>query len=219
MSRIQAVVFDFDGVLADTERLHLAAYQEIFSGRGISLTQDDYYANYLGYNDEDVFRRSSDAHGLAWNDDDIAALIAEKTEVFDSVVEKTDVLYPAAAGCIQRLADDFPLGICSGALRHEIEMVLRRARLAGYIRFIVASGDTVQSKPAPDPYARAAQLHAFHPSECVAIEDSRWGIVSAKTAGLQCVGITNTYAASELTDADAVITSLDEFTGDLFERL
>jgi beta-phosphoglucomutase len=219
LSQIQAIVFDFDGVLADTEQLHLAAYQDIFSTRGISLPRDEYYANYLGYNDEGVFRRLSDAHGLKWTDDDVVTLIAEKTEVFDSVVEKTDVLYPAAASCIQRLANDYPLGICSGAMRHEIEMVLRRARLGGYIRFIVASGDTMQSKPAPDPYARAAQLHAFHPSECVAIEDSRWGIVSAKTAGLKCVAITNTYPAAELVDADTTIASLDEFTRELIGRL
>jgi beta-phosphoglucomutase len=219
VSAVAAVVFDFDGVLADTEQLHLAAYQEIFSTRGISLSRDEYYENYLGYNDEGVFRRLSDAHGLALTDDDVVNLIAKKTEVFDQVVEKTDVLYPAAASCVQRLANDYPLGICSGALRHEIEMVLRRARLGGYIRFIVASGDTTQSKPAPDPYARAAQLHAFRPSECVAIEDSRWGIVSAKTAGLHCVGITNTYPASELSDADAIIASLDEFTRELIDRL
>ena len=82
-----------------------------------------------------------------------------------------------------------------------------------------ASGDTPSSKPAPDPYARAAALHRLPASACVAIEDSRWGIVSAKTAGLSCIGITNTYPASELTDADLVIASLDEFTGALIEQL
>jgi len=219
MSSIQAVVFDFDGVLADTEQLHLAAYQEIISARGITLTRDEYYAHYLGYNDEGVFQRMREAHGLTIGDDEIAVLIAEKTEVFDRVVEKTDVLYAGAASCIERLASDYPLGIASGALRHEIEMVLRRARLAQYIRFIVASGDTTESKPAPDPYIRAAQLHAFHPSECVAIEDSRWGIVSAKGAGMKCVGITNTYPASELTGADAIIGTLHDFTTELIQQL
>ncbi|MEO5896202.1 MAG: HAD family phosphatase [Vicinamibacterales bacterium] len=219
MSSIQAVVFDFDGVLADTEQLHLAAYQEVFSARGVTLTRDEYYATLLGYNDEVVFRRISASHCLNLDPDDVATLIAEKTETFDSVVEKTDVLYPAAASCIERLAHHYPLGIASGAMRHEIEMILRRARLAQYIRFIVASGDTIESKPAPDPYVRAAQLHAFRPSECVAIEDSRWGIASAKAAGMKCVGITNTYPASELTEADFIISTLDEFTSDLIHHL
>jgi beta-phosphoglucomutase len=97
-------------------------------------------------------------------------------------------------------------------LRPEIEAVLRRARLERHFRFIVASGDTPRSKPAPDPYIRAAELHALPPAACLAIEDSRWGIVSAKEAGLACVGITTTYPPNELGMADRVIDSLSEFT-------
>jgi beta-phosphoglucomutase len=117
------------------------------------------------------------------------------------------------------LAREFPLGIASGALRHEIEMILKRAHLDRHINFIVASGDTPNSKPAPDPYARAAALHGVAPGDCVAIEDSRWGIESAKTAGLKCVGITTTYPAQELASADRVVASLDEFTADLIREL
>jgi len=216
---IRAVVFDFDGVLADTERLHLAAYQQIFSTRSVTLTRDDYYSRYLGYDDYGVFSRMSDDHGLALTPQEIAVLIAEKASAFDGVIAGTDVLYPAAASCIERLAREYPLGICSGAMRHEIEMILKRAALDRHINFIVAAGDTPRSKPAPDPYARAADLHRLPAAACVAIEDSRWGIVAAKTAGLKCVAITNTYSASELTDADAVIMSLDEFAGELIQRL
>ena len=85
--------------------------------------------------------------------------------------------------------------------------------------FIVAAGDTSSSKPAPDPYRRAAELHGLPPAQCVAIEDSRWGIESAKGAGLRCIGITQTYPAEALPGADAIIDSLDEFTVDLLARL
>lgn len=214
-----AVVFDFDGVLADSEPLHLAAYQEIFSALGVELTRAEYYARYLGYNDDGVFRRMSDAHGLSLGDADIGRLIEEKCAVFDDIAERTDVLYPSAAGCIERLSREFPLGIASGAMRGEIEAVLKRARLDHHIRFIVASGETLESKPAPDPYIRAAQLHGLPSSSCVAIEDSRWGIESAKAAGMKCVAITHTYPPSELTTADAIITSLDEFTPELITHL
>ena len=214
-----AVVFDFDGVLANSEPLHLAAYQEIFAALGVELTRDEYYASFLGYNDDGVFRRMSDAHGLGLGDAAIARLIQQKGEVFDDVVERTDVLYPSAAGCIERLSAEFPLGIASGAMRGEIEAALKRARLDHHFRFIVASGETLESKPAPDPYLRAAQLHGLPSSSCVAIEDSRWGIESAQAAGMKCVAITNTYPGSELTTADAIITSLDEFTAELITRL
>ncbi len=216
---IRAVVFDFDGVLADSEPLHLSAYQEVFASLGVTLTRDDYYAHYLGFDDEGVFRAMAAAHGWQLTADRIAALIDEKSRVFDDVIASQDVLYPGAADCIERLAPAFPLGIASGALPHEIRMILRRAKLEPHFRFIVGSGDTPNSKPAPDPYARAAQLHGLPPSGCVAIEDSRWGIVSARTAGLKCVGITNTYPASELTEADEVIASLEEFTEELIARL
>jgi beta-phosphoglucomutase len=214
-----AVVFDFDGVLANSEPLHLAAYQEIFGAMGVELTREEYYARYLGYNDDGVFRRMSDAHRLNLREDDIVRLIKEKCEVFDDVAERTDVLYPSAALCIERLSREFPLGIASGATRGEIEIVLKRARLDHYVRFIVASGETLESKPAPDPYRRAAQLHGLPASSCVALEDSRWGIESAKTAGMKCVAITHTYPAGELTTADAIITSLDDFTTELITGL
>lgn len=215
----RAVVFDFDGVLADSEPLHLAAYQEVFAALGATLTREDYYARYLGYDDEGVFRRMSDVQGWGLDGRQISELIAEKSRAFDDVIASTDVLYPGAARCVERLAAAFPLGIASGALKHEIRMILERAGLLRHFRFIVASGDTPQSKPAPDPYARAASLHGLDPADCVAIEDSRWGIESAKAAGLQCVAITHTYPAGELSTADAVIQSLDEFTAALIDRL
>jgi beta-phosphoglucomutase len=142
----------------------------------------------------------------------LSGLIADKGRAFDAMVETTDVLYPGAAACIESLAGEFSIGIASGALRPEIEAVLRRAGLARHFRFIVASGDTPRSKPAPDPYVRAAELHALAPAACLAIEDSRWGIVSAKDAGLACVGITTTYPPNELALADRIIDSLSEFT-------
>lgn len=214
-----AVVFDFDGVLADSEPLHLAACQEVFASVGITLTREEYYARYLGYDDETMFRVLAQDRGWVPDAAQVNGLIAEKARVFDEIIDRTDVLFPGAADCIERLAREFPLAIASGALRHEIEMILRRARLDRHFKFIVASGDTPNSKPAPDPYARAAHLHGVPPGRCVAIEDSRWGIESAKTAGLKCVGITNTYPASDLASADHVVNSLEEFTGELIARL
>lgn len=216
---IKAVVFDFDGVLADSEPLHLAAAQEVFASLGLTLTREEYYSRYLGFDDETMFRALADDREWSFPPEQVAALVAEKARVFDAVIQRTDVLFPGAAECVERLAREFPLGIASGALRHEIEMILTRARLDRHIKFIVASGDTPNSKPAPDPYARAAALHGILPGACVAIEDSRWGIESARAAGLRCVGITNTYPASELSAADRVVASLDEFTPDLIRAL
>jgi beta-phosphoglucomutase-like phosphatase (HAD superfamily) len=214
-----AVVFDFDGVLANSEPLHLRAYQKVLHETGLELEREEYYASYLGFDDVGAFKAIGEARRQHWTDQRIAELVARKTLVFDELFLSGHVLYPAAPACVERLAARFPLGIASGALRHEIESVLRNSGLDRHIRFVVASGDTPRSKPAPDPYTRAAALHGIAPALCVAIEDSRWGIESAKGAGLRCVGITQTYPAAELASADAVIDSLDEFTVDLIEEL
>ncbi len=216
---IAAIVFDFDGVLANSEPLHLRAYQEVLSALGIVVERDEYYARYLGFDDIGAFTAIGHARGQDWTDQQITALAARKTVVFDEMIVSAEVLYPTAAPCIERLAARFPLGIASGALRHEIEAVLRASGLDRHIGFVVASGDTPFSKPAPDPYRRAAQLHGLPAAQCLAIEDSRWGIESAKAAGLRCVGITHTYPASKLETADAIIDSLDQFTVEMIEGI
>lgn len=215
---ISAVVFDFDGVLADSEPLHLRAYQEVLDALGVTLTRDEYYTRYLGFDDENVFRLVGEAYGWNMTPARTAALMAEKCRLFDAMLAEADVLYPGAAECVERLAGEYPLGIASGALKHEIQAILNRYDLARRFRFVVAAGDTPAGKPSPDPYLRAAALHGMPPGSCIAIEDSRWGIESATAAGLTCIGITNTYAASELDGADAVISSLSEFTADLIRR-
>jgi beta-phosphoglucomutase len=219
MADIRAIVFDFDGVLANSEPLHLRSYQTVLSELGIALDREEYYTHYLGYDDVTAFKVISERRGQRWSDAAIAEILERKTVVFDDIVAASDVLYPEAIPCVRRLAEAMPLGIASGALRHEIAAILRRADLEDCFRFIVAAGETAASKPAPDPYRRAAELHGVPPGQCVAIEDSRWGIASAKGAGLRCVGITQTYPAAGLPGADAIIDSLNEFTVDLLTRL
>ena len=209
---IKAIVFDFDGVLADSEPLHLRAYQQVLSPLGVTLSRDEYYGRYLGYDDEGVFTKLAAVHGVELDARRLQSLIADKGRVFDAMIESGEVLYPGASDCVARMAAAYPLGIASGALRHEIEAILRSGRLSPHFRFIVASGDTPEGKPAPDPYIRAAALHGRAPHECIAIEDSHWGIESARTAGLRCIAITHTYPRDQLSMADAVVDSLAELT-------
>jgi len=216
---IAAIVFDFDGVLVDSEPLHLRAYQEVLEPLGFSLPREKYYSTYLGYDDAGVFKAVAATRDWQIDDRRLSALIEEKGRVYEELLTAGDIMYPGAAECIARLAARWPLGIASGAARNEIEMMLRGRSLDRYFRFIVAAGETREGKPAPDPYLKAARLHGLAPVECVAIEDSRWGIESAKAAGLHCVGITHTYPVNELLTADAIVTSLAELTPELIEKI
>jgi beta-phosphoglucomutase len=215
---ITAIVFDFDGVLADSEPLHLRTYQDVLGAAGITLGRDEYYARYLGFDDEGAFRQIVADKGLMLADEELELLLAEKARRFEALVLEADVLYPGAPACVDRLAS-YPLGIASGALRHEIEMPLRAARLLDRFRFIVAAEDAERTKPDPEPYIRAAALHAAPPSACVAIEDSHWGLQSARAAGLRTIAVTHTYPREALTDADVVVESLDELTAELIASL
>jgi HAD superfamily hydrolase (TIGR01509 family) len=216
---ISAIVFDFDGVLCDSEPLHLRAYQQVLAPLGGMLSADEYCTKYLGFDDDGVFRVFAADRGWSVSDDQIADLIARKSQVVDAMLTTGEVLYPGASACVERMAASFQLGIASGSYEHEIDGILVRANLRRHFRFIVGAGDTARGKPAPDPYALAARRHERPPQECVAVEDSRWGIESAKVAGLRCIGITHTYPRSELSQADLVIDRLDELTPALVRGL
>ena len=217
---LAGVVFDFDGVLADSEPLHLRANQDVLARHGMSLAAPDYYDRYLGFDDADVFRTVWRDHGRELDDDLLARLIRVKGERFEALAGEGVGLFPGAADCIRRVAAEAPIAIASGALAPEIETVLAAAGLRGHFRAVVASGDTPRSKPAPDPYLRAIELLRPHveaagldPGGCVvAVEDSMWGIESALAAGLRCVGVAQTYPASRLGAAHVVVPTIADVT-------
>jgi beta-phosphoglucomutase len=213
---LRAIVFDFDGVIANSEPLHYQGFRDVLADEGVSLAETDYYARYLGYDDVGTFQAIGVAHGAAWTLAHIGELVARKAVRLEALERDGAILFPGAAAAVRRAAAAVPLAIASGALGAEIRRVLDRENLTSCFTAIVAAGDTKLSKPAPDPYVRAlARLAAalgdrVAAADCVAIEDSRWGLQSARAAGLRTVGITHTFAARELAGADLVIDSLDE---------
>ena len=212
---LRAIVFDFDGVIANSEPLHFQAFRDVLALRGLAFDEPDYYARYLGFDDAGVFQAVGAERGTGWTPGRIRELVADKAVRLETLEHDSSILFPGAADAIRRAAAAVPIAIASGARGDEIRRVLTREHLAGYFTAIVAAEDTPVSKPAPDPYLRALALLApatganLRAAECVAIEDSIWGLASARSAGLKTVGITHTYDASALTAADLVIGSLD----------
>ena len=212
---LRAIVFDFDGVIANSEPLHFRAFREILAQHGIAFAEADYYRRFLGYDDVGVFRAVATDHRVAWTIEDIARLATEKAARLEVLEGDISLLFPGAEAAIRRAAAKVPLAIASGALGVEIRRVLDRANLTGSFHAIVAAEDIPVSKPAPDPYVRALALlserigKALPPASCVAIEDSQWGLTSAKAAGMRTVAVTHTYDSAALGDADLIISSLD----------
>src|SRR5436190_11323905 len=200
---LRAIVFDFDGVIANSEPLHFQAFQNVLAGEGLMLTERDYYNRYLGYDDVGVFR------AVGVETARIGDLVKQKAVRIEALERDVSILFPGAASAIRRLAGSVPLAIASGAIGAEIRRVLEREHLSQFFVAVVSAEDTPIGKPAPDPYLRAvAELNTacgggLSARECVAIEDSQWGPEPARTAGLKTVGITHTYDAVALT-ADLV---------------
>jgi HAD superfamily hydrolase (TIGR01509 family) len=215
---VRAVVFDFDGVIANSEPLHFRAFRDVLAARGIALTERDYYERYLGFDDVGAIRAAADDYGVGVSEREVADLVATKALRMEELEREGSVLFAGARQAIERIADECPIAIASGAIRAEIVRVLEREQLLRFFPAIVGAEDAPRSKPAPDPYLRAVALlssyfdGALRAAECVAVEDSHWGLVSARDAGLRTIAVTHTYAASALAIADRVIDRLDQLT-------
>jgi beta-phosphoglucomutase len=223
---LHAIVFDFDGVIADSERLHLRSYQEILAPEGITISTEEYLEKYLGYDDVGVFNAVGRDFGVAMDPKRVSELIAAKGEKYESLAAAGEMLFPGAADFIRTAAAKVPIAIASGALTHEIEEVLERSGLLSLFPVIVGADQTGRSKPHPDPYQTAFNRLRTHSGRdlvdwrTVAIEDSRWGLVSAREAGLRCVAVTTTYSEAELrSDAELVVAGLHTLTLEALDAL
>lgn len=229
---LQAVFFDFDGVIADSEPLHLRAYQAVLQADGIELGKEDYYARYLGYDDAGLFQALAKDRSIGVGGGTIDRWIESKSRMVEEMLSSGSVLFPGAAACVRRFAGSVPLAIASGALEPEIAIVLDHAGLRDCFGAIASASDGVRGKPAPDLYLLAiAKLRdrtrgqaplgsdPFDPASCVAIEDSHWGLEAARRAGLRRVAVTHTYSASELKQADLVVDRLSDLTLEKVEQV
>lgn len=221
---LRGIVFDFDGVIANSEPLHYRGFRDVLADDGVTLAERDYYERYLGYDDAGAFAAISADQHLAWSDAHIAHLVERKAVVLERLEAEHSVLFPGAAAAIARLAAHGPLAIASGALRAEILRILEKERLTHYFELVVGAEDAEASKPSPAPYLRAVERLASlrtgwpHASGYVAIEDSHWGLESARTAGLRTVAVTHTYPAATL-KADLTVANLDELSWSALEKL
>lgn len=215
----RGVVFDFDGVLADTELLHLAAYQDVFAPRGWTLDESTYFTRYLGYDDRDLLRLYAADNGVAMPEREAVALLEQKTVAYEHAINTRNVLYPSAAATVRAIAGRFHVAIASGSRRREIVQVLGGSGLGDLFPVIISADDCAKSKPAPDPYLVAVTGLGLSPSSCVAIEDSHWGLTAARIAGLRTIGVTTTSSADLLASADRIVRSIADVNVALIESV
>ena len=224
---MRAIIFDFDGVIADSEPVHFAVFQRVLGEMGLFLTKEDYYAEYLGYDDKGCFRAFLHAHGQPAPPELIQRLVARKGAAYLEYIRRQLVIFPGVHVFVREAAARYPLAICSGALRHEIEFILEEAGIRKEFGHITSAEDVRRGKPDPEGFRHAlASLNRLHPDvllkpeDCLVVEDSLPGIRGAHAAGMKVLAVANTHSADDLGEADAVTPSLAGIDpGELAARL
>lgn len=223
---IRAVIFDFNGVLVDDEHVHFELLREGLAAEGVALDESAYHDRYLGFDDRGAFAAALLDAGRDASADRIDALIARKAARYAEVAESGLKFFPSAAEALARLADAYPVAICSGALRAEIEYALRRLGVRDRVGSITSAEDTTACKPDPEGYRIAlGRLRDDRPGllagECLVIEDSLAGLRAGRDAGMVAIGVAHTYTRDELIDAGAVAVAdrLAEITPAWVDRL
>ena len=212
-----AVIFDFDGVIVDTEPLHYKAFQQILVPQGLGYSWEQYISTYMGFDDRDAFQEVYAINGLTINVNELSNLIAVKAAIFQEIIRSGITAYPGAVELIKALhRSKIPLAICSGALRSDIIPILEMLEIKECFDIIISADNVSKSKPDPESYQLAFdQLSSFHPKSqitkmhTVAIEDTPAGITSASDAGLMVIAITNSYTKEYLAKSDYITDSLD----------
>ena len=209
---MRAAIFDFDGVIANSEPLHFSALRDALLADGIRITEEEYYRLYLAYDDRGAIRLALEHHTSPRDADRVEVIARRKAQIFEERLPSIP-FFAGVPELVRSLAEEMPLAIASGARRREIEEMLTAGALRDSFRAIVGAEDVARGKPDPEPYLTAAArllpvAPRLRPEECVAFEDSMPGIAAARAAGMKVVAVTNSYPAAKLGAAHLVVESL-----------
>ena len=214
---MRAIIFDFDGVIADTEPLHYEGLRRTLADIDILLTEPDYYANYLGFDDRGCIIEALRVNQRPISGSLVLDLMQKKAVAYLASVKEHLVIFPGVKTLVEQAAADYPLAIASGALRAEIELILEQAGLRKAFGHITSAEAVTNGKPDPQPFLhalaglnqQAALSPPLRPSDCLVIEDSLPGIRAALSAGMKVLAVANTHTVQDLQEADAISPSLN----------
>lgn len=213
---MRAIIFDFDGVIADTEPLHFEGLRRTLAGIGIDLSETDYYANYLGFDDRGCILEALRVNRRPADSSLVHELMRKKAAAYLASIRDHLVIFPGVVPFVEEASATCPIAIASGALRPEIELILEEAGIRKAFGHITSAEDVTRGKPDPEPFLHAlaglSRRHAapIAPAECLVIEDSLPGIRAAKAAGMKVLAVANTHTIQDLHEAHAITHGLHE---------
>lgn len=218
---LSAIIFDFDGIIVDSEPMHFRAFNEVLQPQGLEISWEDYCEIYIGFDDRDAFQEVFKSNQKAVDPALMIQLIEQKAAVFQNYIKNGEAKpLPGAVELIKSIPPRLPIALCSGALREDIDPIIKNLGIADAFSIIVTAEDTPKSKPDPAPYLLTIEKMGIEdPATAIAIEDTPAGIISAKGAGLKVLAVTNSYDRNFLLEADAVTDSLENISRPIIENM
>jgi HAD superfamily hydrolase (TIGR01509 family) len=212
MNQMKIIIFDFDGVILDSENSHFIAFNEGLKNLNINISEDEYYSKYISLDDRGVITNVVNDKNISVTSEEIDMIIKNKNDYFESRLIDNSKLFPGVEELIIQLSKNFVLSIGSGANRSEIIKTLKNNNIYDYFEIIVSADEVNNPKPNPETYNRVLDNinTDFNINEIIVIEDSPGGIEAAKSAGLKCIAITNTFDNKELGKADIIVSNYED---------
>tara|TARA_A100001035_G_scaffold153298_1_gene120601 strand:- start:17105 stop:17755 length:651 start_codon:yes stop_codon:yes gene_type:complete len=209
---MKIIIFDFDGVILDSENSHFIAFNEGLKKLNINISEDEYYSKYISLDDRGVITNVVNDKNISVTNEEIDMIIKNKNDYFESRLIDNSKLFPGVEELIIQLSKNFVLSIGSGANRSEIIKTLKNNNIYDYFEIIVSADEVNNPKPNPETYNRVLDNinTDFNINEIIVIEDSPGGIEAAKSAGLKCIAITNTFDNKELGKADIIVSNYED---------
>jgi HAD superfamily hydrolase (TIGR01509 family) len=210
---LRAIIFDFDGILVDSEPLIMKLVQEMAAQEGWTISEEEYYRDYLALDDRAIIEHIYSTQGRPLSAARRDELLAWKVRAYEKIIHDGLPPLPGAAEFVLSAARHFPLAIASGSLRAEIEHLLQKLGLREKFAVMATADDCERSKPDPEIYLKALtrlqELPRLHEpllaaGECLAIEDAPLGVVAAQAAGMRCLALAHSRPRAELQHADWV---------------
>ena len=210
-SNLKAVIWDMDGVIADTARYHLQAWQQTFRKRGVNFTEDD-FKHRFGQRNDTIIR---DAIGESISPDEVDTIAGEKEADYRRRVAQNLKPLPGVIALINSLtADGVKMAIASSAPPENIQLVTRGLGIDNRFQAIVWGREVTEGKPSPQAFLLAASKLGIEPRNCLVIEDAIAGVTAAKQAGMKCLAVTNTHPRTSLKEADLIVDTLEKVSTD-----
>jgi beta-phosphoglucomutase family hydrolase len=206
-THLEAVLWDMDGVIADTADFHYGAWQEVLEGRGVAFSKADFMRHFGQRHDTIV----QFALGAKISPAEIEAISKIKQAIYRRNIAKYIKALPGVIKLIKSLNQNgIKTAIASSAVKENIDLILDGIGIQNDFQAIAYGTEVVEGKPSPEIFQLAAQKLGVQPGNCVVIEDAIAGVTAAKAAGIKCVAVTNSHSREDLSDADLIVDSLEK---------